>query len=180
MDTSDAELVGSSRTGDVDAFSRLIDRHRRDALRLAYAIAGADAEDVVQDACVKAYRHLDGFREGASFRTWLLAIVANEARNGRRSAGRRVTLALREAARRPLPGAGPEEEVVGRERRQQLLDALVTLNARDREVVALRFFVGLSERDTAEVLGCAPGTVKSRLSRALSRLRAVLGQEVSA
>jgi RNA polymerase sigma factor (sigma-70 family) len=180
MEVPDSELVESSRAGDVEAFSRLIDRHRRDALRLAYAIAGDDGEDVVQEACVKAYRHLDGFRAGASFRTWLLAIVANEARNGRRSAGRRVTLALREAARRPVQGVEPEEAVMSRERRQQLLDALVTLDVRDREIVALRYFLGLSERETAEVLGCATGTVKSRLSRALARLRAVLGQEVSA
>jgi RNA polymerase sigma-70 factor (ECF subfamily) len=69
---------------------------------------------------------------------------------------------------------------VAHDERQRLLDAVALLGERDREVVALRFFLGLSEAETAEVLGCARGTVKSRLSRALDRLRLVLGEEVSA
>lgn len=180
MGIADGELVESSRAGDVEAFSRLVDRHRRDALRLAYTIAGDDAEDVVQEACVKAYRHLDGFREGATFRTWLLAIVANEARNGRRGAGRRQALALRAAGRAPGVPDSPEDVAVAHERRRQLLDAVSTLSTRDREVVALRYFLGLTEAETAEVLDCPTGTVKSRLSRALTRLRVEMGEEVVA
>jgi RNA polymerase sigma-70 factor (ECF subfamily) len=180
MESGDAELVESSRRGDVEAFSRLVERHRRDALRLAYTIAGDDAEDVVQEACVKAYRHLDGFRDGATFRTWLYAIVANEARNGRRGAGRRSALTLRAAARRVGEPDGPEDAAVAHEQRQRLLDAVATLGERDREVVALRFFLGLSEAEAAEVLGCPQGTVKSRLSRALNRLRTELSEEVVA
>jgi len=180
MEFADTELVESSRSGDVEAFSRLVDRHRRDALRLAYTIAGDDAEDVVQEACVKAYRHLDGFRAGSSFRTWLFAIVANEARNGRRGAGRRTALALRDAGRRIGEPDDPGDLAVAHERRQRLLDAVAALGTRDREIVALRFFLGLTEAETADVLDCPRGTVKSRLSRALSRLRSELSEEVVA
>jgi RNA polymerase sigma factor (sigma-70 family) len=83
--TSDAELVVDARMGDVDAFTALVERYRHPALRLAYGIAGDEAEDAVQDAFVKAFRRLDSFRPGSAFRPWLFTIVANEARNRRRS-----------------------------------------------------------------------------------------------
>jgi len=92
----DEELVTAAREGDVDAFAVLVERYRQPALRLAYGIAGDEAEDAVQDGFVKAFRSLDGFRTDAAFRPWLFTIVANEARNRRRSwsppAGRRRTL----------------------------------------------------------------------------------------
>jgi RNA polymerase sigma-70 factor (ECF subfamily) len=72
----------------------------------------------------------------------------------------------------------PETAVVAGERRRLLLDALATLDEADREVLGLRFLAGLSERETAAALGVRPGTVKSRTSRALGRLRGLLGEEV--
>src|SRR6267143_4215571 len=92
---SDAELVVSARGGDVDAFTLLVERYRHPALRLAYGIAGDEAEDAVQDAFVKAFRKFDTFRPGSAFRPWLFTIVANEARNRRRSMSRRASLELR-------------------------------------------------------------------------------------
>jgi len=109
MDTPESELIEQARGGDIEAFARLVERHRRPALRLAYALVGPDAEDVTQEALVKAFRHLDQFRHGAGFRPWLLAIVANEARNGYRSTARRSALALRAASRRTIADATPEE-----------------------------------------------------------------------
>ena len=99
----DDELVTRARRGDVDAYEELVRRHQDAAFRTAYLVAGrsGDAEDAAQEAFVKAYRGLAGFRPGAAFRPWLLAIVANEARNRLRSASRRETLALR--AMRPHP-----------------------------------------------------------------------------
>ena len=135
-----------------------------------------DADDAVQDAFLKAFDALPRFRAGAPFRPWLLRIVANEARNRRRSVGRRHGLALRAAttlgADATVPG--PEGAVIAAESRAELLSALATLRDEDREVLGARFFLDLSETETAETLGLARGTVKSRTSRALGRLRAAM------
>lgn len=173
----EARLVERARAGDVDAYEVLVDRYRAVACRVAYAIAGDDGEDAAQEAFVKAFAALPRFRPGSRFRPWLLRIVANEARNRRRSATRHAQLALRLMG--PAPGRAatvpsPEEDVLAAERRRSLAAALATLAPRDRAVIALRFAAELSEAEMAEALGCAPGTVKSRLSRALAKLRAAL------
>ncbi len=171
-------LVSQALAGDPDAFARLIGPEQAVALRVAYAIAGSDAEDVVQDAFVKAFTRLGQFRTDAAFRPWVLAIVANEARNRRRSSARRVALALRTADREAGAPVDPATDVVSAAAREQLLGAVSALPDRDREIVALRYFAELSEAETATALGCPVGTVKSRLSRALTRLRAELGEEL--
>ena len=175
----DEELVERARVGDLVAFEELVARYQARAVRLAWTLAGGDAEDAVQEAFVKAYRSLDRFRQGAAFRPWLFAIVANEARNRRRSAGRRERLALRAGALEPAGSVvrSPEDEAVAADRRRRLAAAIETLGERDREVIACRWFAGLSEAEMAVVLSCRPGTVKSRLSRALERLRAALPAE---
>ena len=139
-----------------------------------------EAEDAAQEAFVKAYYALARFRSGASFRPWLLKIVTNEARNRRRSAGRRAGLTLRAAEERPSGGAAPSPEAaaLAEERRTMLLAALESLSESDRLVVSYRYFLGLTENEMAEALGVARGTVKSRLSRALARLRATMPAEV--
>ena len=150
--------------------------HQAIAFRVALVNAGdrADAEEAVQDAFVKAYRALGRFREGAPFRPWLLSIVANEARNRRRAAGRRAGMTLRVAGTAASGDAAPSPEaaVLDGERRTELLDALGRLDDRDRDVLVHRFLLGLDEQETAEALGVRRGTVKSRTSRALDRLRA--------
>jgi RNA polymerase sigma factor (sigma-70 family) len=171
------ELVARARRGDADAYEELVRAYQGIAFRTAYVIAGnaADAEEAAQDAFVKAYRALWRFRAGAPFRPWLLRIVANEARNRRRAAGRRSALALR-AAQEPSGEAAPSPEaaLLGAERREQLVEALNRLGASDREAIACRYFLDLSEAETAAALGVRRGTVKSRLSRALERLQAEL------
>ena len=149
--------------------------HQRIAFQVAYLVAGsaADAEDAAQEGFVKAYRALSRFRRGNPFRPWLLAIVANEARNRRRSAGRREALVLR-AADEVRPGdaaPSPEAALLERERQRALLGALNRLSADHRLVVACRYLLDLSENETAAALGIRKGTVRSRLSRALARLR---------
>jgi RNA polymerase sigma factor (sigma-70 family) len=165
-------VVGRPR--DLDTYDQLVREHQGIAFRTAYVITGsaADAEEVVQDAFVKAYRARGRFRSGAPFRPWLLAIVANEARNRRRSSARRARLSLQLAEERPSGGAAPSPEValLAREERAELLAAVDRLGEEQRAAVACRYFLGLSEAETAAVLGCRPGTVKSRLSRALARL----------
>jgi RNA polymerase sigma factor (sigma-70 family) len=155
-------------------------RYQDVALRTAHLVCPeADADDAVQDAFLKAYAALPRFRDGAPFRPWVLRIVANEARNRRRSAGRREGLALRAAAADPATGPtaaspSPEDQVMAGEARAELLAALRTLGDDDREILGARFFLDLSEAETAETLGLPRGTVKSRTSRALGRLRAAM------
>jgi RNA polymerase sigma factor (sigma-70 family) len=123
--------------------------------------SAADAEDATQDALVKAWRALGRFRTGEPFRPWLRQIVANEARNRRRSARRRVRLSLRAAS----------DTLTADVDRVALLDAVNELPADAQAVIACRYLLGLSEQETALALDVAPGTVKSRTSRALDRLR---------
>jgi len=175
----DAELIARARSGDVTAYESIVRRYQDVAIRTAYLICPeTDADDAVQEAFLKAFDALPRFREGAPIRPWLLRIVANEARNRRRSAGRRHGLALRAAeaeapSHRTAPG--PEQIVMAAEDRSELLTALNSLRDDDREVLGARFLLDLSEAETAETLGIARGTVKSRTSRALGRLRVALG-----
>jgi RNA polymerase sigma factor (sigma-70 family) len=171
----DQQLAERARRGDAAAFEDLVRRHQPIAFRTAVVLTGsaADAEDAAQEAFVKAWRALPRFRAGAPFRPWLLAIVANEARTRRRAAGRREGWTARAAAAAETepPPDGPLATVLVRERAAELAGALSALGERDRTVLALRYVLDLPEREIAAVLGCRPGTVKSRLSRALDRLR---------
>jgi RNA polymerase sigma factor (sigma-70 family) len=171
----ESELVERARRGDPAAYEEIVQTYQGIAFRVAYVITGsaADAEDAAQDAFVKAYRALGRFRPGAPFRPWLLRIVANEARNRRRSAGRRESLALRTAAEQTSGDAAPSPEaaVLVAERRAMLLRALGDLREEERDVISCRYLLDLSEEETAETLGLRRGTVKSRTSRALARLR---------
>lgn len=180
----ESELVARAKRGDLDAYERLVREHQGIAFRTAYVITGsaADAEEAVQDAFVKAHRGLRRFRTGAPLRPWLLAIVANEARNRRRGTGRRAGLELRLAEERRPGGAAPSPEaaLLEQEQRARLLAAIGTLGEEHQRVVACRYVLGLSEAETAAALGVRKGTVKSRLSRALERLAAELGAEAPA
>src|SRR5256884_1120793 len=124
----ESELVERARRGDHDAYAELVHAYQGIAFRTAYLIAGgaAEAEDAAQDGFVKAWRALGRFRAGAPFRPWLLQIVANEARNRRRSAGRRAQLALRAATEYPSGDAAPSPEaaILTTEQRETLLGAV--------------------------------------------------------
>ena len=171
----ESDLIGRAKRGDTHAYEELVYAHQGIAFRTAYVIAGnaADAEDAAQEGFVRAWRALGRFREGAPFRPWLLQIVANEARNRRRSAGRRAHLALRAATEQPSGDAAPSPEVAVMESEQRVavLAALNGLTEDHRLVIACRYFLDLSEAETAAALGVRGGTVKSRTSRALERLR---------
>jgi RNA polymerase sigma-70 factor (ECF subfamily) len=147
------------------------------AFRTAYVFTGsaADAEEAAQDAFVKGWRALGRFRAGEPFRPWLLRIVANEAKNRRRSAARRAQLALRATEEFSGDAApSPEDALIAGERRERLLDALERLPDEQRELVVCRYLLELSEDETVAVLGIRAGTAKSRLARALARLQAAL------
>ena len=178
QEPNDQELIERARAGDLGAYDVLVLRHEQVAFRTAVLLTrGAmEAQDAVQDAFVKAHAALGRFRAGAEFRPWLLAIVANEARNRRRSAGRRAALAIRIAEDRPMGEAAPSPEatVLDHERRSELAAAIDRWGDDDRAVIGCRYLLELSEAETAEVLRVPKGTVKSRLSRGLARLRVEL------
>src|SRR5262249_15391898 len=141
------------------------------------AMVGVTAcDDVAQEAFVRGYRFLREHRSGAPFRPWLLAIVANVARNHHRARSRWIR-----ATERDVPDArteDPEERALAGSRRRELWRALRTLPDRQREVVVCRYLLDLSEAETAHVLGIPRGTVKSRLSRAFEQLGRTLSSEV--
>src|SRR5690349_18570241 len=149
----------------------LVERHQTVAFRTAYVICGdaADAEDATQDAFIKARAAMGRFRSGAPFRPWLLTIVANEARNRRRSAGRRSALAVRAAAEPVAPVPLPEAAALAGSDRRELAGAPERLGTAHREVIVLRLLLDLPEAECAAVRGCRPGTVKSRPSPAPAR-----------
>src|SRR5467141_563369 len=171
----DSVLIARAQRGDTAAYEEIVQRYEQMAFRTAYVITGstADAEDAAQEGFVKAYRALASFRPEAEPRPWLLRIVANEARNRFRSAGRRHQLELRVAERfRPGDAApSPEAAAVAAEDHTRLLAHVNGLSQEDRQVIASRYFLELSGEETAAALGIPEGTVKSRLSRALTRLR---------
>ncbi len=179
----DTEILARVRGGDREAYAELVARHAPVAIRTAALLgAGADTEDVVQEAFVKAYAALDRFRPGAPFRPWLLRIVANEARNAHRTAGRRSVRERRAWEQtRPLLLARPDspaDAALSAERRAALVNGLGTLSAAHRQVVTCRYLLDLDEAETVAVLGWPRGTVKSRLNRALARLREALEDEL--
>lgn len=166
------------------AYEELVRRYQRLAVRTAAVVGGsaAEAEDAAQEAFVKAYHALGRFRAGAPFRPWLLRIVANEAINRRRASRRQEAIALKSAGGRPEDDAvpSPEGAALEQERLGEVLAAMNRLRHDDRLIIAYRFWFELSEREMAEALGCRRGTVKSRLSRAMGRLREELGARAEA
>ncbi len=163
--------------GDAEAFGELIARHRTSALRVATVVLGSStgADDVVQDADVRAWKARSTVDPDRPFHSWYLRVVANAARNSRRAGGRRAALELRAAARPTgIVSSDPAEQAVTDDERRLVLAAVNRLGSDDRLVIALRHFEQLGEQEMADVLGCPPGTVKSRLSRAMSRLRGEL------
>ena len=153
-------------------------RYQEVAFRAAFLITrdAGDAEEACQEGFVKAHRSLRRFHTERPFRPWLLKIVTNQAKNRRRSAGRRAGLAVRAAASGYQPEPGPDEHVIADDERRTLLAAIDDLPERDREIIAYRYFLDLSVSETAASLGIGLGTVKSRLSRALERLEDAMSE----
>ncbi len=153
-------------------------QHQALAQRVAYLVVGdaSEAEDLAQEAFVKAFRALDRFDESKPFTPWLCTIVRNEARNRRRRFGRQAGLQSRLAFDRALAAIvpTPEAAAIEAEQREQLWTAISHLPPGQRAVIQLRYLAGLSEAETAATLGIPPGTVKSRAARALDSLGTAL------
>ena len=153
-------------------------RYQEPVFRLAYLILGdaAEAEDAAQETFLRAYLALARFDDARPLRPWLLSIAANLARNRRRSLGRYWAALQRAFQSEPGHHQSPPERTPASDARR-LRQAVERLRPEAREVGYLRYFLGLSETETAEALGIPPGTAKSRHSRALARLRAVIAAD---
>lgn len=172
------ELIERAAQGDVEAFTGLLRAHQGVALRIAYLVVRdrTEAEDVTQEAFLKAFRAMPTFRVGSAFRPWLLAIVRNEGLNRVRGRNRRERLRLRMVSEVVSGDAAPSPEtaVLAADARKRLLEAVERLAPRFRDVVVHRYLAGLSEEETATLLGIPRGTVKSRAARGLTRLQGLL------
>lgn len=173
---ADMDAIAAARRGDQEAFCVLVARYQEVAFRTAYLIVrdAAQAEDIAQDAFVRAFRKLGSFREREPFRPWVLRIVTNLALNEVRARNRRRGLLERVGRFRQEPLPAPEREAEQDEERGLLWRAINELREEDRIVLYLRYFLELPEREIAVAIGRPPGTVKSRLSRASARLREVI------
>jgi RNA polymerase sigma-70 factor (ECF subfamily) len=175
----EADLIREARAGSDAAWEALVGQHQEAVFRLAYLLTGdaSDADDVAQEAFIRAFRSLHRFDSARPWRPWVLSIAANLARNRRRSIGRYFAHLSRYARLNPEPVLNPEGAVVEQHRVQALWHAVQRLEPADQEVIYLRYFLELPVEETAAVLQVAPGTVKSRLHRALNRLRLVVEAE---
>ncbi len=175
-EADDVAAIAAAQAGDREAFAALVTRYQEVAFRAAYLIVrdSAAAQDVAQEAFVRAYRSISGFRAGEPLRPWLLRIVTNLALNDVRARGRRAGLLARFGR---FPGQEPPEPegiALASEAQQLLWRAMNELPPDDRVVLYLRYFLELPEKEIAVAIGKAPGTVKSRLSRAGGRLRTII------
>jgi RNA polymerase sigma-70 factor (ECF subfamily) len=178
----DRALVDRARGGDKDAFRLLYQRYHRRAYALALGVVKnpEDALDVVQDAFLKAHRHLEGFEGNASFYTWLYRIVMNVAIDQVRKAGRAPTVDYDDAVAHldsdapadlqdlvpQLVGGNPAKELQRREIREKIDEAMAKLSENHRAVLVMREIDGLSYEEMATVMKCSKGTIMSRLFHA--------------
>jgi RNA polymerase sigma-70 factor (ECF subfamily) len=169
------ELLERARDGDPTAYEALVRMYQGLVFRTAYLItrSEADAKDATQEAFIQMYRKLGQLQRFEAFRGWLLRVVTNEARNRMRTEARhtRISGRLHEAERAK---EGPGDDLLRVERHAELWRAVMRLGESDRLVIGFRYVMDMSEADMATALGWPKGTVKSRLWRALRRLRMAL------
>jgi RNA polymerase sigma-70 factor, ECF subfamily len=179
-DNGQQKLITLARQGDAVAWETLVGQHQEAVFRLAYLLLGDtdEARDAAQEAFIRAFRALDRFDSARPLRPWLLRITRNLVYNRRRAVGRYLAALQRLVRLAPEPVFAPApDETLPQENSQLLWQAVRRLNSADQEIIYLRYFLELSVAETAEAAGIAPGTVKSRLSRALERLRQVVERE---
>jgi RNA polymerase sigma-70 factor, ECF subfamily len=173
---SDLELVQRGRTGDDSALGTLAKRHHAAAYRVALSLVKRDdlAQDVVQDAFLKAFRALGGFRADASFRTWLLTITANEAKGVLRRAGRRKETALDDAGPVVSDEMDPAEAAVVAGEAGRARSMLEGLPEKQRLSVSLRIEEGLSFKEIGEIIGSSEGAARVNYFHGIRRLRELM------
>lgn len=180
---SDEQLVARTRDGDLSAFNEIVGRWETPLYRFVYRYLGdpEEARDICQEAFVRAYTNLDGFRGRAKFSSWLYQIALNLCRSEFRRRGSRPQVSLEENDTQSYlrlvsdGGTSPDESAIQGQRTRQLREALAGLPERQRTVVILKEYHGLKFREIAEILGTPESTVKSRLYHGLESLARSLG-----
>lgn len=186
--TPDAALIRAAQIGDHSAFETLVHRYDQAVLRLALNVSGSEveAQDIFQEAFLKAYRNLKNFRFECSFYTWMYRIVTNlcldHLRNRRvRREDSSIALAASGEAYDLFaylpdshPGSNPERALLNRELRLRIRRALQKLTPRERIVFELKHYQGLRLRAVGEILDTTEETIKSTLFRATQKMRAIL------
>ena len=189
MELTDLDQVSRARSGDTDAFRVLVERHSRTLFRMAYRMTGnqQDAEDVVQESFLRAYKQLGKFDERASFGTWLYRIAMNcsldlvRARKRRNEQLAPADSELDEPVLTlPSPDPDPSRLALSGEVRDRVSDAMNLLSASERTAFVLRHFEGMCIEDVSRVLGCQPGAAKHSVFRAVQKLRRALEPLASA
>jgi RNA polymerase sigma-70 factor (ECF subfamily) len=178
----EARLIEAIRGGQTEFFEYFVRQYQRRITRIAFRLLrdAAEADCAAQESFLRAYRHLDRFREGSTFETWLTRICINWCKD--RLKRRRLVLYFHQARRDDENGDGPveiaaapdpspERRAAGREIRERLRAAIDTLSPRQRAIFVLKHFEERSIPEIAEVTGLDAGTVKSHLFRAARKIR---------
>jgi RNA polymerase sigma-70 factor, ECF subfamily len=184
MEPTDATFVARARAGEVDAFRVLVERHSRALFRLAFRMTGnqQDAEDVVQESFLRAYKQLNKFDQRATFGTWLYRIAANCSLDMVRARKRRsehVVAGVSEngdnvediVSQLPAQEPTPERMALSGEVRERVADAMRELSANERTAFVLRHFEGMKIEEVSRILDCQPGAAKHSVFRAVQKLR---------
>ena len=183
MEWTDEAAVASVKSGDTDAFRTLVERHSRSVFRLAYRMIGneQDAEDVVQESFLRAFRQLQYFDGRASFRTWLYRIVANCSLDVLRKNSRsRQSFSGSDDGMNdfllsvPATDPTPDRIAQSSQMREHLDAAMQTLTPTERSAFVLRHFEGLSIEDISGILACGPVAARHSIFRAVQKLRRAL------
>jgi RNA polymerase sigma-70 factor (ECF subfamily) len=187
-DPTDSELVTRAKAGEYSAFEELVRRYQRRVYALAYHMTGhkQDAEDMVQEVFVRAYRSLDSFKGDSSFYTWLYRIAVNRTINFLKKRGRNAgNVSLNDmdqsVERDPFfvemrARESPFRDVVLTELQKKLNAALQTLSEKHRSVVVMHDILGMPHEEIARVMKCSVGTMRSRLFYARKRLQQELAE----
>ncbi len=171
QEVPDAELLAAALQGDTDRFGQLCERHRARIWRVAASVAdGAEADDIAQEAVVRAWQSLRRYRAEAPFAAWLTRIAANVAHDHRKSAWRRRVLPLSAMSERHDAGVDAEAVALGRQEQRAVRQAVADLPERERSPIWLHYFEGFSVAEIARLAGAPEATVRSRVRAGLRRL----------
>ena len=188
MEETDAAAIARVRAGECDAFQVLVERHSRALFRMAYRMTGneQDAEDVVQETFLRAYRQLNRYESRAGFGTWLFSIASNYALDLLRARGRRETARLGSDAgdgdpldRAPAQGAGPDRLLLSGEVQKTVDSTLAEMSRQERAAFVLRPLEGMSIEQIGGALGIGGNATKQSIFRAVQKLRTALEPLVS-
>lgn len=182
-------LISRSKAGDIEAFEELIEAYQKKIFSFAYRIIGnyEDAADMAQEALIRIYKSIGGFKEQSSFSTWIYRITTNVCLDEIRRRKSKKEYSLDEEVQMDdgqlkrqvmSDDPGPEEVFEKEELRSIVKNAIDKLPEEQKVVITLRDIQGLSYDEIAEVLDCPGGTVKSRISRARQALKKVLSSKL--